>query len=223
METTNLSATTRTILGKKVKSLRREGKLPGVVFAKNENSLAITLNNSEFQTVFKSLGESGLIKLHIDEDKALNVLISEVNQHPVSGQILHANLRKVSLKEKLSAHVPLVFEGEPAIVKSNEGILLTLMNEIEVTCLPQDIPHEIGVDVAKLNNIGDSIYVKDLFLDTEKVTLETDPEELVAKLDYIPQEVPEEAEVSEAELVEGVEAVAEKEAGEESSEATKEA
>lgn len=204
-----LSAQARTILGKKVKSLRKQGQFPAVVYGKSIESTPVTLGHKEFVQLFKRVGESGLIALTIDDEKPLHTLITSVTYHPVTNLPLHADFKKVSLTEKTSANVPVVLQGESPAVEDGEGILLHLIDEMVVHCLPQDIPHEIIVDITGLAQVDDAIYVKDLPL-PKNVEIELDPEELVVKVDYAQQpEAEEESDATEAELIEGVQATEE--------------
>jgi large subunit ribosomal protein L25 len=124
---------------------------------------------------------------------------------------LHADLFQVNLKEKIVANVPLVIEGEAPAEKSGLGTFIQALNEIEVESLPMDIPHEILVDVSSLEEVGQTIQVKDLKVETAKVEIKTDPETTVALIEEI--KVEEEAPVEE----EGAmpEVTGEKAAGEE--------
>ena len=216
-----LSTQQRNIDGKKVRHLRKEGVLPLALFGKNTELQNLQTNLKEFETIFDEAGESTLLTLQIEnsEEKS-KVLISEVQHHPVTGQIIHATLRKVDLKEKIKANVPLEFVGEPEVVKSGVGILLTLIDEIEVECLPTDLPSEIVVNTESLKEVGDTITVADLNFDREKIVIDIDPEEPVAKIDHPQMEEEPEEEVSEEEAIAQVEATSEKkpEEGEEESE-----
>ncbi len=205
-----LKAEKREILGKKVKTLRTAGFVPAVVFGNNEDSTPITVNTKDFMDVFKEVGETGLVQVEIGKD-ITNVLIRNYTKHSVSGQILHVDMYKVNLKEKTSAIVPIIFEGIPEMVKSGDAILLEILNEIEVECLPTDIPKQFVVDTTVLKDLETIITVSDLNYDKSKVTIldheETEP---VAKLDYAVMEEEVVEEISEAEAIEGVEATAEK-------------
>lgn len=203
-----LIAKKRDILGKKVKSLRQQGLLPGVVFGKDMESVPITLNKKEFEKVYQEAGESTLIDVDLPSAKGgskadgpIKVLVSEVDLDPVSDEIIHANLQAVKLTEKTTATVPLKIVGESPIVKSGEGMLLTLLDEIDVEALPQDLPTEIKVDTSKLTAIDQGIAVKDLPVDRSKVEIKQDPEDLVVKVGYAEmeeEEVKEEVPVEEA-------------------------
>ncbi len=201
-----LNATKRTVLGKKSKTLRSKGQIPGVIFGKGEDSVAITLSLLEFDKVFRRAGETSLVDVKLDGKEFGKVLISDVDFDPVKDFIIHANLHKVNLKEKIKAQVPVRFIGESPIVKSGEGLLLTLIDELEVECFPSDIPHSIDVDITGLIELDQSIAVKDLKIDRTKVdVIGREEDELVVKIDYaeMKEEAPAEA-PSEAELVANV-------------------
>ena len=219
-----LAAEKREVLGKKVKSLRQQGKLPAVVFGKETGSIPITLNKKEFLKIYKEAGESTLIDLNLPETKKpIKVLISEVDIDPVSDEVIHANLHAVTLTEKATATIPIEVVGESPIVKSGGGMLLTLLDEIEVEALPQDLPSEIKVDISNLTEIDQGIAIKDLPVDRSKVEIKHDPEDLVVKIEHAEMEEEEEAPTEEIPVEEAVEVTTErKEEERESSEEEKE-
>ena len=195
----------REILGRKVKNLRREGILPANIYGAKIQSLAVQLPTDEFINTFKEAGETELIYLKVKGEKDTRpVLIREVQVHPVTNQALHADFVQVDLSEETTATVPLEFVGEAPAVKEDIGLLLELMNELEVTCLPTDIPSQIEVDVSGLTEINQGIAIKDLKL-PKKVKLEADPEELVCKIEQPKVEEEKEPEVTEEEAAEGEE------------------
>jgi len=205
-----LKAQKRVIQGKKVAKLRRQGKIPAILYGGKENPKALTFAKEEFERVYQEAGESTLVDLNV-EGKKEKVLITDV-QHDPLGKLLHVDLQRVEAGEKLTATVAVKVVGESPIVKSGEGILLTLLDEVEIECLPQDLPSEINVDLSFLTEIGRGITVKDLPIDQTKIKiLGHEPEELVLKIDY-PQMAEEEevAPVTEEEAVAAVEAVEEK-------------
>ena len=191
--TMKLVAEKREILGKKVESLRRQGLLPAVIFGKETGSIPITLNQKEFLKVYEEAGESALIDVQIDNGLH-KVLVTETDIHPVSDEILHVNLHAVSLTEKATATIPIEIVGESSIVKSGEGMLLTLLNEVEVEALPQDLPPEIKLDISVLTEVDQSLAVKDLPIDQSKVEIKQNAEELVVKVEHaeMAEEEPEE-------------------------------
>lgn len=209
-----LAAKKRKILGKKVKSLRAAGGLPAVVFGGKEPSTALELNAGQFEKVYAAAGESTLIDLDIEGEKE-KILISEV-QHDPLGKLLHVDLRRISAGEKITAAIPVVIEGESQPVKSGEGVLLTLLLELEVECLPADLPHEIKADLSTLNEVGQGITIGQLPIDQTKVKIVGhEPDELVVKVDYPQVAEVEEAPVSEEEAIAAVEATQEKKPEEE--------
>lgn len=206
-----LKARKRSVLGKKVKNLREQGVLPAVVFGKEVGSIPITLDKKEFEKVFAEAGESALIDLELEKGKPLKVLVTEVGTDPLSDQILHVNLQAVKLTEKITASVPIKIVGESPIVKSGEGLLLTLLDEVEVESLPQDLPAEIEVVVSNLTEIDQGIAIKDLPVDRSKVEIKHDPEDLVVKIEHAEmEEEEEEAPVEEVSVEEAVEVTHEK-------------
>ncbi|MEK7595281.1 MAG: 50S ribosomal protein L25 [Patescibacteria group bacterium] len=198
-----LIAEKRVELGKKSKKLAREKKLPGVIFGRGMESLPITLEYLPFERLFIQAGESTLINLKIRSGDAVTVLISEVAKHPVTDKYIHASFKKVNLKEKISAKVPIKIVGESPIVKGGEGLLLTLIDEVTVEAFPTDLPHDIPVDISGLTKLDQGITVAQLPIDKSKIRIvDQDDNELVVKIDYaeMKEEVVEQP-VAEAELV----------------------
>lgn len=182
MEKIIVTASPRTVLGRKVKSLRREGILPANVYGKKVKSLSIQLIAKEFMTVYGRAGETSLVDLKIDGE-VKPVLISHIQKNPVTDEIIHVDFHQVDLKEKVKAAVPLEIIGESPADKSGIGILVQQMSEIEVEALPTDLPEKIMVDVSKLENVDEAILVKDLVFDKEKVAIDQDGEQIVVKIE----------------------------------------
>ena len=131
-----------------------------------------------------------MINLKID-GKEEPAVIKDIQKHPVSDKIIHADFYKVNLKEKIKAKVPVVMAGESEAVKAG-GVLVKTINELEVEALPQDLPHELQIDISRLQNFGDHILVKDILV-SDKVKIEASPEDIVALVQEPRQEVIEEA------------------------------
>ena len=182
MTTYELSATTRTVFGRKTKQLRKKGIVPANIFGKNIKSLAIELESSILLDTMRKAGETNLIHLKIKGDtKAHPVLVSGYAQDPVSGFMLHVDFHEVDLKQKVTATVPLKTVGESEAVKS--GMVLVMMkNELEVEALPTDLPDAIEVDISVLTEVGSTIHAKDLKFDRSKVTVEIADEEVIATI-----------------------------------------
>ncbi|HKZ34278.1 MAG TPA: 50S ribosomal protein L25 [Patescibacteria group bacterium] len=175
----------RDILGKKVKALRREGFIPANIFGKKVKSTAIQVLTKEFETIYKESGTTGLIELLVEKGEPRPVLVQHVQLHPVTGFPLHIDFRQVDLKEKVTATVPIEQKGESKAELDKKGLLLWVMDEVEVEALPTDLPEHIEVDVTKLAEIGEEIKVKDLQVDRSKVTILSEDEEIVCKVEEL--------------------------------------
>lgn len=178
-----MHAQERKILGKKVKSLRKDGLLPGHVFGKGVDSEAVAVKAGDFLKTFHQAGETGLIDLKIGAEKVRPVLIRDVQYDPITDSPIHIDFYQVNLSEKVKVAVPVVQVGEqPEAVHLGEAIVLQTVNELEVEALPTDLPENIEVDISKLVAIDDAITVSQLSIDREKITIHADPEEIVVKL-----------------------------------------
>jgi large subunit ribosomal protein L25 len=163
--------------------------------------------------MFTELGESTLIEISLDEKEKLPILFKNPQYDPVEGNLIHIDCYKVNLKEKITAMVPLEFVGESQAVK-NGNVLVTVTDEVEIEALPADLPEKIEVDLSVLEELGASILVKDLKINTSKLTIMTDSEQLVVKVEEPKEEVIEEVPAS----PEDVEVITEKKEGEETDE-----
>lgn len=183
MDRLSLHAEERTILGKKVKKLRRDGLLPGHVFGKGLESEMVAVSSRDFLKTFHQAGETGLIDLKIGSEKVRPVLVRDVQHDPITGQPIHIDFYQVNLQEKVKVPVPVVLVGEePETVHLGEAIVLQTVNEVEVEALPTDLVEKIEVDISPLKQIDDAITVGQLSYDREKLTIHADPEEIVVKL-----------------------------------------
>jgi len=205
-----IAAENRTQLGKKSKKLRLDRKLPAVMFSKGVESLPLTVDFNQFVKLFNEAGETTLVDLK-HGGSSEKVLIKDLQLDPVTGNPIHVSFQKVNLKEKITADIPVEIVGEEKneLLKSGEGLVLQLLNEITVEALPTDLPHKFEVDVSKITEVGEGLKISDLEYDREKVELiDHEPDELVVKIDKatMEEEVEEVAPVTEAELVAGVEA-----------------
>ncbi|HEY6958631.1 MAG TPA: 50S ribosomal protein L25 [Candidatus Limnocylindria bacterium] len=192
----------RALTGKKVSRLRREGVLPGVVFGGHKDSTPVETDMREFERGYRRWGSTTLVTLEGLPDGSVAALIHDVSRSTLTGRLLHVDFQRVSLTEKVHAEVPLHFVGESPAVKGG-GVLVHAMSEVNVEAFPQDIPHSISVDLAKLVEIDDSLYIRDLVVDASKVKVLDDGDELVVRV--VPVRVEEEAKPAAA-AAEGVEA-----------------
>ena len=176
----SLSANIRKTLGKKVKSLRKKDILPGVLYGPKIKPLPLEIDLKEFEKIYKETGESTLISLEVaDLKRKYLVLIHDSEKDPVTDRIIHIDFYQPSLEEEVTVAVPIIFEGVSLAVKELGGTLVRNIHELEVKALPQNLPHEIKVDISKLKTFEDDILVKDLVVPKE-VKILKDPEESVA-------------------------------------------
>lgn len=212
-----LSATSRSVLGKKVAALRKSGHLPAVVYGHGQPSDPLTLDAKEFDALRRHAGATTLVDLSIDGKQAAPVLVHKVQQHPTTRRPLHVDFYLVTMTEEITIEVSLVSEGESEAVRDLGGTLLHTIEHVRVKALPDKLPQSIHYSIESLATFDDVIHVSDLAI-PDGVTLLTDPTEVVAKV--LPPRVEEvEAPVAEA-AAEGVEGegAAEGEGGEAGSE-----
>ncbi|MFH1656774.1 MAG: 50S ribosomal protein L25 [Candidatus Nealsonbacteria bacterium] len=185
--------------------LRKQGILPAVLYGSEIKSQSVQVDLKQFEKIFDKAGESSLITLKT-ENKEFMVLIHEIQKDPVSSQITHVDFYQPILTEEVEATVPLIFEGEALAVKDLGGTLVKEAQELTVKALPQNLPHDIKINVEILKTFEDEILVKDIKL-TEGVKIIKEPEALIVKVSP-PQKEEEEFEKpadEEAEKVEGAE------------------
>jgi large subunit ribosomal protein L25 len=156
-----LKAEKRDVTGKQVRALRREGKLPAVIYGPHIASQAIMFDFREANRLLAGLTSSHLIMVDLDGEKH-TTLIKEKQKHPVRGTILHIDFRAVSLTEKLKANVVIELVGDAPAVKELNGVIVTGQEYLEVECLPRYLPERIIIDISSLTKIGDSIHVSDV-------------------------------------------------------------
>jgi large subunit ribosomal protein L25 len=172
-----INATKRAVSGKAVKSLRRDGKIPAVVYGHNVKTENLELSELDFMKAFRQAGESTIVTLSV-EGQNTPVLIHDVQNHYLTDKPVHVDFYAVNMNEKLKAHVQIHFIGESPAVKNLGGILVKNLNEVEVECLPVDLPSHLEVDISSLATFDDAIRVSDLKV-SDKVQIHASPEELV--------------------------------------------
>jgi len=190
-----LQAQKREVLGRKVKHIRNSGFVPAVLYGKGQEAIPLQVPVKDFDKAFKAAGESTLLYLMVD-GQAYPTIIHDVMRDPLKDTVIHADFYKVRLDEKIKTNVPVVFTGEAPAVKDLQGIFVRNVNELEVEAFPQDLPHEISIDISSLKNFGDQISLKDINLG-EKVQLIGEPDEIIATV-----QEPKSQEELEAELAE---------------------
>lgn len=222
-----LRAQQRTLLGKKVGRLRREGLIPGNIFGAGLPSLAIQFDARSLREALIKAGTSTVVDVHLsteghDDGKQHPVLIEKISIDPVSAKILHVDFHQVDLNRPTRAAVSVVLVGESPAVKNLGGVLIQSLDTLEVEALPRNLPHEIRIDIDRLVGIDDHVTVADLKL-PEGVTTDVAPEIIIAQV--VASKLAEEVSAEEAETAAEVaaEAAAETEAASEAEGATGEA
>lgn len=202
-----LEVAPRSIVGRHVSGLRRQGLVPGVVYGHAVKPVTVEIPGKDFAKMFHRAGRSHLLQLKVQGERAARpVLIRELQVNPRTSAPVHVDFFQVNLLEKLTVQVPVVLVGDAPATKFNAGELLHLIHQLEVSCLPNAIPGEIDIDVSGLAEIDDAVRISDVQLpDGVELAAALDPEEVIAKI--AAPRVQEEEEVA-AEAEEG-EAVAE--------------
>lgn len=197
----SITASLRTLTGRKVKQLRNQGLTPATVYGNQFEPLTISFSTMELNKLYSHAGESTLVEILLDDTK-LPVLFKNPQYHPVSSDLIHIDCHKVNLKEKIVATVPLEFIGESMSVK-NGNVLITVLDEIEVEALPANLPEKIIVDISVLSDIDAQITIADLNIDRSLVEIKNEADQVVIKTDLpkVEEEVPVEAEATPADVV----------------------
>lgn len=195
-----LSAEIRDRQGKgEARRLRRAGKLPAVVYGRGEARPLVCNAKELHQILSTTAGSNAIFQLNMtgEEFQERKAIVKEIQYHPVSGQMLHADLYEISMDKEIIVSVPVRFKGDPVGVKLKGGVLSHLLREIEVECLPGQIPEAVILDVSELD-IGDALHVSDLVVG-EGVRIVNDPEEAVVSITSVVLEVAKPAEEAAAE------------------------
>ena len=213
-----LKAKIRKDTGKKVEKIRKQGMVPGVLYGPTIKSQSLEIDLKEFEKIYKEAGESSLISLTLAKENFL-VLIHAVEINALSQKPIHVDFYQPRLDEEIEATIPLVFEGEAAAARDLGGTLVKNIHEVEVKALPQNLPHEIKVNIDKLKTFEDSILIQDLLLPQGVKVLKEADEAVVFVAS--PEKIEEELAKPIEEKVEEVEKVAEKKEAEGEEEAEK--
>ena len=191
-----LQASPRSVVGKKVRFLRRAGTVPANVIGRGTESTAIQIDTRELEHVLTHVPRTSLLSLVVGSKPPETVLIHGVARKPTTGELYHVDLYRVSMTQRLRTSVPLVFQGEAPAAQTHGATIAHSIDSIEVECLPGDLPTGIVVDLGALEAVDDTIYVRDLDLPAA-VSVLTNQEQMVARA--LRPRVSEEAEVAEAE------------------------
>jgi large subunit ribosomal protein L25 len=205
-----LAAENRKVFRKKVRFLRRQGITPANVFGHAIDSTAIQLNTRELEHVLTHVPRNSLLSLTVAGSSPVTVLVKTVSRKPTTDEIYHVDFYHVSMTEKLRADIPLALTGTAPAAEARNATILQAMDSLHVECLPGDLPAQISVDLSRLAEIDDSIFVRDLDL-PRGVTALVGEDELVVKalaprVEEVQEPTAEEAEAAEARAAEGEQA-----------------
>jgi len=175
-----LAAASRSVTGKAVARLRREGRLPGVVYGHGTASEPVTLDTHEFEQLRRRTGASTLIDLAVDDGKTRPVLVYAVQVHPVNRRPLHVDLFAVRMTEELTVEVPLIGTGTAPAAETG-GTLVHPTSSVKVRALPANLPDSIHYDLSSLDSFDATITVADLVA-PEGVTIQADSAEVIARV-----------------------------------------
>src|SRR5437868_183194 len=168
--------------------VRREGKVPGVVYGAGKDSLSVSVDPRQVLRILHSeTGHNTIFDLTLNGGERTKAMIVDWQYEPIKGKLLHIDVKRIAMDKKLAVMVPILLKGEPAGVKQQGGILEQMLREVEVECLPQDIPSHIDADVSELV-FGKVLRVADL-PHGEKLKFLTDPNQTVAHVTAVKEEV----------------------------------
>jgi large subunit ribosomal protein L25 len=179
---TELHISPREVMGKATKQLRKSGIIPANISGHKEESQSVQVAALAFEALKRAHGATGIITLHMsDSSRIQTALVRRVQRDPRSGKILHIDFSRVSLSERITMKVPLHFLGESPAVKDENGVLLHLLDTLEVECTASDIVDFIDVDISTLTEIDSMLHAGDVKLPSS-FTLITDSNEGIAKV-----------------------------------------
>ena len=196
----SLNVDVRTASGKKAaKNLRYRGQLPAVVYGEGAAPVACSVNYRTLSDLLKAHGRNAIISLTAG-DVSQSTIIKDIQYHPMRGEMLHVDFHRIDLTRKLVVEVPIRATGSAVGVRIGEGILEHMLHEIEVECLPTEIPEHIEIDVSDLD-IGDSLHVSDIVLDGDELSIVTETDRTVFAVAAPTLVIEEEEEVEDEALV----------------------
>jgi large subunit ribosomal protein L25 len=181
MQQFTVEATLRDDRGKNAaRRLRGTGQIPAVLYGDKQEPIAVTVNAKQIGAILRSeAGHNTIFKVKVAGHKDVSVILKDWQVDPVKGNLLHVDLLRVAMDVRMKVNVPVHFFGEPQGVKLQGGIFEVVTREVEIECLPADIPDEFKMDVTPLM-IGKHVRAAELPFDPQKVKLLTDPQRVVA-------------------------------------------
>lgn len=204
METLNLTLSHRTIIGKKVRSLRREGIIPVHLFGKGETSQSLQIDAGSLRKILPKAGANVPITVTVEGQKGENTcFIREVQRHPITSEFLHVDFLNVDISQTIRVEVPIILDGQAPAVDNMGGILLQIAQTLPVEALPLEVPAAFHLDVSTLEDFEKSLRVSDIDL-ADGVNILRNATDMVARV--VPPRIEEEEVIEEGdEMEEGME------------------
>lgn len=184
----------------KLANIRTNGMIPAVIYGARVENTMISVSSIDFEKILKVAGESSTIELEVVDSegkgspKKFDVLIHDMQFDPVKGFTIHVDFLAIDINKPVEVTIPIEFTGVAPAEKNSLGILVKVLHEVEVEGLPKDLPHNIVVDLTKLEALDDQIRIEDIVL-PKGITMKTDKEELIALIAPVKEEEVEEAPV----------------------------
>jgi large subunit ribosomal protein L25 len=195
-EKLSITLESRTIFGKKVARLRRAGVLPGTVYGKTQEPLAVQVDARLFADTYRKAGRTALVELSVGDRAPIAAFVHTLQRHPVTRAIIHVDFLAVDLKAEVTVAVPIHIVGESPLVAMGDAILNQQLTALDIRALPAELPQAITIDVSGLDSFEKSIHARDIAL-PEGAHLATNPDELVIGLSVSRTAAAEEDEVAE--------------------------
>ena len=167
--------------------LRKAGEMPAVFYGMGKESTPISVSIIDFKKIWRDAGESSTVTVSTPEGD-LNTLIHDVQVNPITDEPIHADFLVIDVNKAIQVNVPIEFEGVSSAVKGGLGTLVKVLHEVEIEALPKDLPHNLVVDISKLETVDDQILVSDIVL-PKGVIMVTPAEEVVASIALQKEEV----------------------------------
>ena len=178
----NLKAKIRDLEKDKANKIRAANKLPAVLYGRGIKNIHLVLEYRDFSKTFEQVGESQLIQLEVEKEKApRNVLIHDVDKDVLKNKFTHVDFYQVRMDEKITTEVPLIFGGESEAVKNLGGILVKNIHSLKIKSLPDNLPTELKIDISQIKTFEDKIYIKDFKL-PYGVEILGQPEEIIVSV-----------------------------------------
>jgi large subunit ribosomal protein L25 len=204
MKQIELEVTERKILGKKVRFLRHQGITPLHLFGHGIESASLQCATTNLQRVLAEAGQTRLIRLKLNNEKGpRNVVVRGVQKEPLTGETLHVDFYEVRMGEQVKMEIPIILVGEAPTLRSKENTLVQELNSLAIECLPASIPNNVELNVTSITEPDQVQRVKDIELN-ERITVLSDPEQVVTRISTRPIERIDEAAAIEEEEAEAI-------------------